>query len=129
MPFLDVSNVLLDPDFTDTFSVLRREQVIGENGRVSTTNTTLPAIGVFTVAGPNDLERLDDNQRMGQNFVLVTKFRLQGPAKISGNNYQPDQVVWNGNTYVVKDVEPYTRYGAGQIQAIIGAIASVGAPD
>ena len=32
-PFLDVSDILLDPDIAGTFDVCRRVQVIGVNGR------------------------------------------------------------------------------------------------
>ena len=58
---------------------------------------------------------------MGRNLSIVTAFALQGPSP----NFLPDRVVWNGDTYVVKWIDPYKRYGAGGfVQAIIGSIDS-----
>lgn len=125
MPNLDVSDVLLDPDLADRFTVKRRPAGTNAHGRVETTPEIIPRVlGVVTAASPTDLERLDDNQRMGRNLSVVTKFRLRGPA----TGYQPDIVLWYGNDYVVKDVQPYPQYGAGFIQAIVGSMDSMDNP-
>ena len=125
MPDLDVSDVLLDPTLADRFIVKRRPATTNEHGRVVTTPEIIPkVIGVVTAASPTDLDRLDDNQRMGRNLSVVTKFRLRGPA----TGYQPDIVVWYGNEYVVKDIQPYPQYGVGFIQAIVGSMDSMDNP-
>lgn len=129
MPELDVSEALLDPMLTDNFDVIRRIQNIGDNGRATTQNQTFAGrFGVICAASPNDLERLEDSQRMGRNLSLVTQFQLHGPAEQSGVDYQPDVVVWGGDQYVVKHVDPYSRYGAGFIQAIIGSMDIIDQP-
>lgn len=124
MPFLDVSDVLLDPDFASRFDIKRRAETVGSNGRPVVTETLIKKqVGVFTVASPNDLDRLSEEDRMGRNFVLVTKARLLGPSQsAAGVKYKPDLVVWQGNSYIVKTMEPYTQYGAGFVQAIVGSI-------
>lgn len=123
MPLLDVSSVLLDPDFATRFTVRRRTQVISAKGRTTTTDTDTPnVVGVITVASPTDLERLPDDQRMGRNMLVVTKYRLRGPSKDNVDQFQPDLVLWTGDTFIVKDVQPYTEYGAGFMQCIIGSI-------
>lgn len=125
MPDLDVSDVLLDPSLADRFVVKRRPTGTNSHGRVETQPEIIPRVlGVVTVASPTDLERLDDNQRMGRNLSVVTKFRLRGPAQ----GFQPDIVLWYGNDYVVKDVQPYPQYGAGFIQAIVGSMDSMDNP-
>lgn len=126
MPFLDVSSVLLDPQFADTYSVTRREQTVGNDGLVATSNTTVNNIvGVFTMASPNDLERLDDHQRMGRVMSLITQYRLRGPSLTGSKQWQPDIITFLGDTFVVSTVEPYTRYGAGFVQAIITSIDAI----
>lgn len=119
MPDLDVSEILTDPDLASSFDVVRRVEGIDSHGRsVLVPTTTEGVLGVVCAASGNDLDRLDDSQRMGRNFSVVTKFRLQGPSP----NQQPDAVVYQGDTYVVKLVEPYNQYGAGFVQAIIGSM-------
>lgn len=122
---LDVSEVLSDPMICSTFDVIRRSEVIGQNGRVNVDAVTHGDIlGVITAAGSNDLERLDDNQRTGRNISVVTSFRLRATAP----GYQPDLIGWQGDFYVVKMLDPYTQYGAGFVQAIAGSLDFQDAP-
>lgn len=126
MPLLDVSDVLLDPMFADKFTVTQRAQTIGTNGRVQVTSTVVNNVGgVICMAGPNDLQRLDDNQRMGRVISVVTKFRLRGPSKDGVIEYQPDIITWDGDLYVVRLVDKYNRYGAGFLEALAGSIKSI----
>ena len=126
MPFLDFSDVIQDPDIADnTLSVLRRPQSLGTNGRVAVKPTRYPnVVGVITSAGPNDLERLDDQQRTGRVLSLVTKFRLRATSP----GFQPDYVVWRGDTFIVHTFDPYPQFGAGFYQALIGSIDIQDAP-
>jgi hypothetical protein len=119
-PFLDVSEVLVDPDFADTFDVTRSPEVVNSFGE-----STVPVpqvipgkIGVVTMASPNDLDRLPEGDNSSRTISIVTKFRLQGPSP----GFKPDVVTWRGDNYVVKLVEPYVQYGAGFIQALAGSI-------
>lgn len=120
-PLIDVaSEVLTDPVFLDSFSVIRTPNAVNSDGRNSGTPVTISGLfGVFDAATPNDLLRLDDQDRMGRNMVLVTSYKLNGPS----DDRNADKVIWNGDTYVVKHIDPYNRYGGGGfIQAIIGSI-------
>lgn len=122
-PFLQIEdNIMLDPDLADTFVVLQRKDTVGTNGRTVITSTKVAGqLGIFCTASRNDLERLDDEQRMGRHMSVVTKFRLQGPSP----GRQPDIVQWNGSDFIVQFVDLYTNYGPGFIQAIIGSIDSI----
>lgn len=117
-PFLDVSEVLLDPMIADRFIVNRRVQTLDSHGRVALTSTAMNGVGVVTASSGNDLDRLDDNQRMGRHLTIVTKFRLRGPSP----GYQPDTITWKGDTFVVQAIDPYPQYGAGFVQAIAGSM-------
>lgn len=120
-PMMDFSECVLDPMLADTFAVNRRTEIIDDFGQVNmTTRTTYNVPGIVTAAGPNDLERLDDNQRMGRHLVIVTAFRLRGPAP----GYQPDTIAWRGDTFVVKTVDPYPQFGSGFVQVIAGSMDS-----
>ena len=122
MPYLDVSSILLDPDFADRFTVIRRIETVGQTGRSSTSNQTFPNIvGVITAADPTDLERREDFQSTPRLISIVTKFKLQGEVK----GRQPDLVSWIGDNFLVKKIDIYTRFGTGFIQAICESIDRV----
>lgn len=125
MPYLDVSSVLSDPMIADRVKVTRQKEVVGTNGRVSIVPEVFPiVVGVMTSAGPNDLERVPEAQRMGRVMSFVTKFRLRGPSP----GYQPDTIDWAGDTYLVVTVDPYPRYGAGFVQSIIASTDIIDKP-
>lgn len=119
-PKLDVSSVLLDPFFADSFDFVRQPEVVNGYGE-----STVPQpqqftrqVGVVTMAHPNDLDRLPEADRSARTISIVTKVRLQGPSP----GIKPDVVTWGGNRYVVKLVEPYVRFGAGFVQVLAGSI-------
>jgi hypothetical protein len=113
MPLLDVTELLTDPDFMDLFDVIRRLEVPGANGVMTTQDTTYKGVGgVVTASTPSDLERAEDYQTMTRSISVVTKFQLQG--EVTG--YQPDIVVWRGTYHIVKHVAPYPHFGAGFVE-------------
>lgn len=118
MSFLDVSEVLSDPDIADGFVVKRRAQVMGQNGRAGVAVEDLRGVGVICAASPNDLKRLPDEQHTERHISIITRFRLRATAP----DYQPDLVGWQGDFFIVRDVQPYTQYGAGFVQVLAGSI-------
>lgn len=128
MPFLDVADVSLDPDFADTFSVLRRVETISNKGRAVITPTTLPNIvGTVCWASPNDLRRLPEEQHADKGISIVTPFRLRTASRDGANNWQPDLVFWHGSYFIVVDVQDMTQFG-GQVQAIATSSTYVDPP-
>lgn len=121
---IDVGDVLLDVDIAQTFTVLRRASTRTDKGREQVAVRRINnVVGVVCAASPNDLERLPEEQRMGRNLSIVTKFSLRGPAP----GFQPDEVVWRGDTFLVKTVDPYPGFGPF-VQAIAGSIDSQDRP-
>lgn len=119
MAFLDISDVLLDPSFTDTFQVQRRLETVDINGRSTTRTSTSNTFGVVTAASPNDLSRLPDADVYHRVLSVVTQFKLRGEtADGSGSNWKPDLIVWRGDNYIVKEVDLYPQFGAGFVQAV-----------
>lgn len=131
MPTLDVSEALTCPELADRICVWRRPEVVTDKGRTSTAGEEpiRNVVAVVCMAGPDDLERLPEEERMGRVISVVTRFRLRGPAKDLRNQaYQPDVLDWNGDRYVVSWIDPYNRYGSGFIQALAVATAAVQRP-
>lgn len=114
MPLLDVTQILTDPDFADSFSVRRRSDVIDTHGRsVPTEQVFAGVIGVVTANSPSDLDRKEDYQTMSRSITIVCKFSLRGET----TSFQPDIVVWRGSNFLVKHVDLYPHFGAGFFQA------------
>ena len=110
MPQLDVSFLLLDPMFSDSFTCTRRAESVDGNGRPVITPTITPNLrGVITQEDPSDLDRADDADRVPRVITLITKVQIQG----SSLGYKPDLITWDGTDYLVTSVKPYSRYGAG----------------
>lgn len=122
---LDVSDAF-DVEMLDSFEVLRRSVVVdGASGRGTLSTERIEDVsGVVTSAGPNDLERLPDEQRMGRHISIVTEYPLRGPSP----GFDADVVVWAGDSYVVKSLDPYPHFGPGWVQVIAGSIDSTDTP-
>lgn len=115
MPFLDVSDILSDPDFVDTTLVCRRNrQGRDDDGfRTNIPAEDIPFSGVVTVDRSLEARRMEAGQTIGGAILIVTRFRLT-----QGNeDYDADVVTYQGRRYRVTFVDPYTAYGAGFVQA------------
>lgn len=114
MPFLDVSDVLLDPEFNDDSMVChRKDQTIGANGRASNAGTTTPFNGVVTMESSKKLTRGSDGAVVAGSITIHTQFRL-----VSGEGGRDaDVVTWDGADYTVARTDNYSRYGNGFIAA------------
>jgi hypothetical protein len=113
MAYLDVTEILTDPELADRFMVVRRTETVDDHGM---STLALQAyknkIGVVTATTPNILERMTDMQVMPRSITIVTRFKLQ--AEVTG--FQPDIVVWKGSNYLVKSIDLYPHFGRGFYQ-------------
>jgi len=120
MPFLDMSDVLMDPDFLD-MSLFCHRQVQTRDADNFATNTPqeIPFAGVVTVDRALEARRMAAGQNISGAILIVTQFRLtQGqPATDSSDALDADTVIYNRREYRVTFVDPYTCYGAGFVQA------------
>ena len=120
MPSLDVTEVLMDPDFADFSLVCHRQiQTVDEDNFPVNTPQDIPFSGVVTVDRSLEARRLAAGQNIDGAILIVTQFRLtQGqPATDTSDALDADTVTYNGRDYRVTFVDPYTSYGAGFVQA------------
>jgi galactose-6-phosphate isomerase len=110
---------LYDPMFLDNFSVQRRKETVGLNGRsVTSTMTFQNEQGVVTMASGKELERLPNDQVFDRVISVVTAFALQGEVQ----KRQPDVIIWRGDKYIVKAIDLYPQFGPGFVQAICASM-------
>ena len=116
MPLQDVTDVLYDPDFSDTFSLIRSEQLISSGGIATdgVPTTVANIIGVVVPDSGRALQRLGADQRVTDAIEIFTTYRLT-----TGNGQdEADRITWNGGNYVVVNVRDYSRFGVGFIEAV-----------
>lgn len=114
MALLDVTDVLLDPDFMDTGLVCNRmTQTVDSRGRAANTVTASPFAAVVTSDNGDILHRNADGSRIIGSITLHTPFRL-----IDGTDGKDaDEVIWAGRTYTVANVNDYSHFGRGFVAA------------
>ncbi|MEG8474727.1 head-tail adaptor, partial [Klebsiella pneumoniae] len=99
MPFLDVTDVLLDPDFVDLSLVCYRQvQMVDEDNFPINTPQEIPFNGVVTVDRSLEARRMAAGQNINGAILIVTQFRLtQGmPASDSTPELDADIVLYSG---------------------------------
>lgn len=115
MPSLDVTDILTDPDFADTFIVTQSIQTVSSGGMASNALTVLTNVsGVVTANDNIDLMKMPDGELLAGSITVITKFRLTNGS----GTRDADIVTWNGRTYQVKTVGDWSRFGAGFIEAV-----------
>lgn len=117
MSEIDVSDVLLGSEIAGTqFIVQRRQEAVGQDGFGAQQLLQLQAYGSVQ---PMEAELLREPEYDGvtNGIIVITPFRLRSASKAQGNNYKPDIILWNGNSYIVRRIENWSQYGAGFIKA------------
>lgn len=115
MAGLDVSDVLLDPDFMERGLVCNRISVkVGDNGRSIKTETKHTFNAVVTTNSGINLDRQPDGTIIKGAINLHTRFALTA----GDEDHQADEIVWRGQTYIVIQVLPNLHYGRGFVKAV-----------
>lgn len=114
MTFLDVTEVLLDPDLMDTGLVCNRmTQTVDDRGWAHNEATSFPFAAVVTSDKGDILHRNADGSRIIGSITVHTMFRLSDGSA----SQDADEVVWQGRTYTVVNVNDYSHFGRGFVCA------------
>jgi hypothetical protein len=115
MALVDVSSLMVDPMFTDSFMITSQTVVINQYGEQVSTPTTMSAIGVIQAVSKDILSRFPEASILTTDIVVHYKGILN-IQKMSG---YCDIITFKGVEYLVKDlVENYLNWGAGWTSAI-----------
>ncbi|MBK0062154.1 MULTISPECIES: hypothetical protein [unclassified Acinetobacter] len=115
MPNLDVSDVLLDPDFmTKDLKCKRVSVVVGGNGRPNKTEQEFQFSGVVTTNSGQNMDRREDGTLIKGAINIHTKTQLTA----GDNDHQADEITWKGKIYYVVQVLDNLHYGHGFNKAI-----------
>lgn len=110
MARIDVSELMLDPDFVSSFSIVRRVPTINQYGENVLAETTLSNIkGSVQAAGKETAERLPEGTSLKGFITVFTKT----PVYADNVNGYADVILWKGLRYNVFQVLQWDNFGAG----------------
>ena len=123
MPLLDVSEILLDPDFVTLGLICSRQvQMVNEDGLATNTPVIFTFSGVVTSISGEVLNRIAIGERISGKILICTRFRL-----MDGNSANSADIITinkcgcstaDSLSYTVVQVNNYSKYGAGFVEAV-----------
>lgn len=127
MAWLDVVDVILDPDFIDTvgLSYTRAAQTVGDDGMAVNSDVTLPLAGVVTNHNGDILRRRSVGEHVEGSIIVHTLTRLTAG---SAPDVPADVVTWQGARYTVAVLDNWSHFGHGFVAAQCDLIPLAGAP-
>lgn len=115
MGTIDVSDVLEDPDFQDSFQLIRQSETVDVHGRaVDTPGTTVELTGVVQPASGETMQIIPEATRSVGMIEIWTQYNVQGETDTDA----PDLIVWQGKHYIVSRTDPWTNWGVGWVHAV-----------
>ena len=113
MPFLDVSEILTDPEFADTVIRYRRTLTVNGYGEGSATEETATLVAVVTQGGGDVLDRTGDAEKIKGSITVHTT----GDLTAGDGTIDADEIAWSGRRYIVDSVSDWSTYGNGYVAA------------
>lgn len=113
MPTIDVTDIVLDPDFSEPVTIVRRHETINTYGESVVDSVEIPIQAVVTSGPKPGMERMPEGQLQTDIINVHCQQRLVGPS----NGNQPDIVIWRGRQFVVTKVNDYSHFGRGFVSA------------
>jgi hypothetical protein len=106
---IDVSDIVVDPDLAEAFTIYRTTGAFGEGGWIANEPTVVPAKGVVTVVNEKELEMIPEGDRVkgAMNFYTTTPINVTSQA---GSNIS-DEIEWKGERYRVVSIAPWVSFG------------------
>jgi galactose-6-phosphate isomerase len=125
MPAFSLADAYLEPGFNDPLIVVRRAETVDVKGRSQVAISRLYGYGVVCAIGPNELMRPTDYDSSNKIISIVTPLTLRSDAF----GFKPDIVFWQGDSYLVREVDDYSGYGPGWVNVTAVEMDFNGTPD
>lgn len=110
MADIDVSELLLDPDFVNDLQLIHRTTTLNSFGKnVITELAPVDTVGSVQPANQKDIMRLPEAMRLKD----VRGFWIKAEILTDGASQYPDIIVFAGKRFQVFAVEPWNNYGEG----------------
>jgi len=122
MGTIDVTDLLADPDFVDSMTVITRYPIINSLGENILRETRFDTVGSIQPADYEEIQKVPDALRVANMMVFYFKGKIDtsSPGKYSS------VLVFQGQRYQIKTVADYSNWGAGYSEGT--CVAEVPAP-
>lgn len=107
---IDVSEIVVDPDFVQPFTYIRR-QMVWNNGRKSVDETEYTATGTIIADDSRNMEIQPGGALITGAIRLWTHEQLYTTSRQEDDNYLADLVVYKGQRYIVHNDRNLNEYG------------------
>lgn len=107
---LNVSEIVLDPDFAQPFTVWRKSGT-WVAGRFKQTEKAINFYGTVTAAKPKDLEQVPEGDRVGGVMCFHSAKEIFVSRGVTGDAGTSDEIEWRGQRYRVYNVYPWIDFG------------------
>ncbi|MDH4163323.1 MAG: hypothetical protein OEW15_11640 [Nitrospirota bacterium] len=109
MAKIDVSELLLDPDFVDRMTVVTRTPVVNSKGENVITDVPLETVGSVQPASGRTIQKLPEAMRVAN----ISSFWFKGKIIASEPGKYSSIIVFKGLRYQVQTVFDWSNWGAG----------------
>lgn len=113
MPDIDVSELLVDPDFVDNFQISRTQSAVGNDGRAHQSAAVVFDVEGVVVPKGTKLVQIEEGQRLESVIEVYVAFQLTAGQ----DTVSPDIIKWGMRSFRVVAVEDWSRYGEGFVKA------------
>jgi hypothetical protein len=107
---MDLSGVIIGLDGAQPFTVIRTTGSFGEGGFTLDTPTSIPMVGIISVASPRDVVHVPEGDRATGAMVFYSTQEVY-ITRVNPENGISDEIEWNDDTYHITTVSPYKDYG------------------
>src|SRR5271166_3894824 len=109
MAQLDVTEMLLDPEFIDTLTLIHITTSVNEMGENVLVETPTSTFGSVQPASFKQIQRLPEAIREAD----VRSFYIKAQIITDGSGQYPDIIVFQGKRFEVQTAAPWLNYGSG----------------
>lgn len=109
MAQIDVSDLLLDPDFIDNLTLIHRTASVSSSGHTVLVESSQVTVGSVQPANGQQIMRLPEALQSSD----VRAFYIKAVIQSDGSAQYPDVILFQGGRYLIKQVEQWLNFGAG----------------
>lgn len=112
MPRVNVGRIVLDPRFSQAFTVTRMGSGTWTNGRFSGSTSTLNVTGTIQPATSDDIAQMPEGDFIKGGIIIYTTVPLYTTQLGASNTGSiSDEVTWKGEQWRIIQVKDYSDHG------------------
>lgn len=114
MAQLEISEIILDPDFTDPVQLIHRKPFVDQYGQNQLEEEVIPTFGSVQPISGKMLQRVPDALKVSD----VRTFWIQGTIVSDGQCQYPDLIVFRGQRFAVQTVLDWMNFGESYCEGL-----------